>query len=86
MAACNFSIPFSGQSSAIIEKAREAILKQNGNFKGDDSFGTFNVSVFGNTIKGGYSVAGQSLNIVIEEKPILLSCSMLESFLKGKIA
>lgn len=85
MAACNFSIPFSGNVSNILSRAKSAVESQNGSFNGDESTGNFDVSVFGNTIKGSYSVAGQNLNIIIDSKPFLIPCSTIESFLKGKI-
>ena len=82
---CKFIIPFSGNSNNILSKAKTAIQSQQGNFNGDDSSGDFNVSVFGNVIKGSYTVAGQDLNIIIGSKPFLVPCSTIESFLKNKI-
>ena len=58
---------------------------QGGNFSGDTNAGEFDVTVFGNTIKGAYTVAGTELNIVINEKPFLLPCSTIEGFLKGQL-
>lgn len=86
MSACNFSIPFSGEAETILNKARAAIESQNGNFSGDTTSGNFDVTVFANTIKGNYNVSGQNLNITITDKPFLIPCSTIESFLKSKIA
>lgn len=86
MSACNFSIPFSGEAETILNKARAAIESQNGNFSGDSTSGNFDVTVFANTIKGNYKVLGQNLNITITDKPFLIPCSTIESFLKSKIA
>lgn len=86
MSACNFSIPFSGEAETILNKARAAIESQNGNFSGDSTSGNFDVTVFANTIKGNYNVLGQNLNITITDKPFLIPCSTIESFLKSKIA
>jgi hypothetical protein len=83
--ACNFSIPFSGLPTEIVNKARHAVEKHGGNFKGDDSYGMFNISIFNNTIKGNYTVNGQTMEIIVEEKPFLLSCDMIETFLKSKV-
>ena len=47
--------------------------------------GDFDVTVFGNTIKGAYTVAGTELNIVINEKSFMLPCSTIEGFLKGQL-
>ncbi len=85
MAACNFSIPFSGSSQDVLNKAKSSVQSQGGNFNGDERVGAFDVSVFGNTIKGSYSVSGQNLDIIIDSKPFLIPCSTIESFLKNKI-
>ncbi len=85
MAACNFSIPFSGDPQQVMYKARSAVQGQGGNFDGDINGGNFNVSVFGNTIAGSYSVTGQNMEIVIHSKPFLIPCSTIEGFLKNQI-
>ena len=85
MSACSFSIPFSGSAETILNKAKSAVDSQGGKFEGDINGGNFDLSVFGNTIKGSYSVSGQDLNIVIDSKPFLIPCSTIESFLKNKI-
>jgi len=83
--ACRFTIPFTGNAIDVLSKAKTAIQSQGGTLNGDDSVGDFNVSVFGNTINGTYSVAGSDLDIVIQSKPFLIPCSSIESFLKNKI-
>lgn len=86
MSACNFSIPFSGSSDATISKARSAVQSQGGTFTGDASSGSFDVSVFGNTIRGSYTVSGQTLQIDIASKPFLIPCSTIEGFLKSQLS
>jgi hypothetical protein len=85
MAACNFTIPFSGAPQDVLRKAQSAVEQQGGTFNGDPSSGNFQVSVFGNTIRGSYSVQGQALGIVIDSKPFLIPCSTIEGFLKSQI-
>lgn len=85
MSNCKFAIPFLGSPSDIVSKAKNTVESNGGNFKGDESFGMFNISALGNTIKGNYTIVEQNLEIILEEKPILLSCSMIESFLRSKI-
>jgi hypothetical protein len=86
MPACNFSLPFSGPAEMILEKAKSTVVSQGGTFEGDASVGSFELSIFGNAIIGSYKVAGSDLNIVIEEKPFLVPCSAIESFLKKQIS
>ncbi|MEO6406226.1 MAG: hypothetical protein ABIY51_02640 [Ferruginibacter sp.] len=86
MSACNFSIPFSGEAEEILNKAKNTVQKQGGNFTGDTNAGNFDITVFGNTVAGSYTVAAQELNIVIDSKPFLIPCSTIESFLKQQLS
>jgi hypothetical protein len=83
--ACDFSIPFTGEPAAVLAKAKNAVQSQGGNFNGDADTGEFNVSVFGNKIVGNYTVSGQTLNINITDKPFMVPCNAIESFLKGQL-
>jgi len=85
MSACNFTIPFTKSVTEILEKAKKTIESQSGNFTGDENAGNFDVSIFGNTVIGSYSVNGQNLNIDITEKPFLVPCNMIESYLKNNL-
>ena len=78
---CNFSFKFSEPATSAVGKARQAIESQNGVFNGDEFSGDFEVSVFGNTIKGDYTVDGQILNLFITHKPFFVPCSTIEGFL-----
>ncbi len=86
MSACNFSIPFNGNANEILEKTKKAVESQGGVFDGDGNGGTFNVSVFGNTVAGSYTMNGQMLDIQIDEKPFLVPCSAIEGFLGKQLA
>ncbi|MEX0635186.1 MAG: hypothetical protein WD135_00350 [Ferruginibacter sp.] len=85
MSACTFTIPFTGDTSIVLEKAKKAVENQSGSFDGDGNHGNFQVSFFGQEIIGGYTVAGNELNIVIESKPFMVPCNAIESFLTSKI-
>ena len=86
MADCNISIPFTDSVSGALAKAKAAIENQNGSFNGDDNSGNFEVTFLGNTIKGSYSVTGQTLNLVITNKPFFVPCSTIESLLLKEIS
>ncbi|MEI6946515.1 hypothetical protein V9K67_04885 [Paraflavisolibacter sp. H34] len=83
--ACNFSIPFSGPADQVLGRAKAAVHSQGGTFNGNNDQGSFQVSVFGNAIKGSYTVSGQDLNIQIDSKPFLLPCSAIEGFLRSQV-
>lgn len=84
MSKCNFSIGFSGSAEEVYNKAKAAVEKQGGSFNGDANTGNFSINVFG-TISGSYSVSGSQLNIVIEDKPMMIPCGAIENVLKSQI-
>lgn len=83
--ACEFSLPFTDNAESVLAKAKKAVEGQGGNFSGDASNGNFDVSVFGNKIVGEYTVSGQTLQINITDKPFMVPCSAIESFLKNQL-
>ncbi|HEV7331623.1 MAG TPA: hypothetical protein VGN63_11335 [Flavisolibacter sp.] len=83
--ACDFSIPFTGNPEDVLAKARSTVQSQGGNFNGDANSGDFTVSVFGNKIVGNYKVSGNTLNIIITDKPFMVPCNAIEGFLKGQL-
>jgi hypothetical protein len=84
--ACKFNFPFTEPAESAVGKARAAVESQNGIFDGDTNSGNFEVTVFGNTIKGNYSVMGQTLLLEITDKPFFVPCSTIESFLSKQIS
>lgn len=83
--ACKFSVNFSEPVDSALLKAKNAIESQSGNFNGDENNGQFEVTVFGNHIKGNYTVEGQVLHINITDKPFFVPCNMIEGFLVKNI-
>jgi hypothetical protein len=83
--ACNFSIAFPGTAAQVIAKAKAAVEKQGGSFIGNEIKGDFGVSLIGKSVKGNYTITGQQLNITITDKPFIVPCSTIESFLKQQI-
>ena len=84
MSKCNFSISFQGSPDDVFQKAKAAVEKQGGSFNGDQQSGSFSLNVFGK-ISGHYTVQGSQLDIIIEEKPIMIPCGAIENVLKSQI-
>lgn len=82
---CKFSVTFSEPVESAVLKAKNAVESQSGIFNGDVNRGEFEVTVFGNNIKGNYTVEGQILNIEITDKPFFVPCNMIETFLVKNI-
>lgn len=85
MSACNFSIPFTGSSVDLLNRAQAAIQEQGGHFRGDDSSGFFELTVLGSEIKGSFNVTGQELNVTIDSKPFMIPCSTIEHYLSKQL-
>ncbi len=85
MSACNFSITFTGEKSVLLGKARKTIESQGGVFDGNEEKGNFDITMMGFTIIGHYTVVNDQLNVVIDEKPMLIPCSAIETFLQQKL-
>lgn len=83
---CKFSVNFSEPAESAVLKAKNAVESQSGIFHGDVNSGEFEVTVFGNNIKGNYTVTNQVLNIEITDKPFFVPCNMIESFLVKNIS
>lgn len=84
MSKCNFTIPFSGSAEETVARAQSGIEENGGSFNGNTSAGTFSVKVLG-TINGSYTISGQEISIDIEAKPLFISCSQIEQFMKKSI-
>lgn len=84
--ACKFQLPFSEPAESALQKARAAVESQNGVFNGDSRSGEFELTVFGNFIKGNYTIEGQILHLVVTDKPFFVPCNMIEGFLKKEIS
>ncbi len=83
---CKFSVTFSEPAESTVLKAKNAVESQSGIFNGDVNSGDFEVTVFGNNIKGNYTVTGQNLEIEITDKPFFVPCNMIETFLVKNIS
>ncbi len=82
MAACNFSFDLNETAETIVSKAKSAISKAGGTFTGNDASGDFVLSTFAGKIVGSYTVSPTKFDIVISDKPMFVSCSLIEQELK----
>jgi hypothetical protein len=86
MPQCTFSINFTGSASDLITKVETAIDNAGGSFTGDTSSGSYSVPTPLGQIKGTYTMNNASpINIVITQKPFLVSCNDIETKLNEYI-
>lgn len=64
-----------------MSRAEAAIHDQGGHFRGDDMSGAFQLTVLGSEIRGSNNISGQDLNITIDSRPFMISCSTIQSYL-----
>ena len=79
---CNFSVPFQIPAEEIISKLSSTILSNKGSFEGTNSAGNLKVPTPIGSVAAEYEIQGQSLNVHITNKPFLLSCGQIESYIK----
>ena len=86
MSDCSFDIAFVSSSSELVTKAQEAIVKAGGVVNGDITSGTFSIPSPIGKISGNYLISGQTATFEIIEKPMFLSCSLIESTMNNYLA
>jgi hypothetical protein len=79
---CTFSVPFQLSPDEIISKLSSTILSNKGSFEGNNSSGSLKVPTPIGSVSATYQVSGQSMNVTITNKPFLLSCGQIESYIK----
>jgi hypothetical protein len=85
MSSCSFSVSIPDLAENMVNKAKSAIEGQGGHFDGDLTSGRFKVQVLGE-IEGSYTITGQLMNIQITSKPMFITCSQIESFMKNQLS
>ena len=86
MSNCSFDIAFVSSAAELVTKAQEAIVKAGGEVKGDEISGEFAIPSPLGRIAGGYVINGQTATFSITEKPIFLSCGLIESTMNNYLA
>lgn len=78
--ACKISVPLTASAADLFLKIKNAIEKNGGTLNGDQYAGSFNIKIMG-TIAGTYTTNEQTMDIIVENKPLFISCGQIESFL-----
>lgn len=83
--ACEISIPVATSATELFAKVKDAIEKNGGTINGDEFSGSFQIKIMG-TIAGSYNSNGDTMNIIVENKPLFISCGQIESFLLSRLS
>ena len=82
--ACEISIPLTASATYMFSNVKEAIEKNGGTLNGDQYAGSFNIKIMG-TIAGSYTTYEHTMIIIVENKPLFISCGQIESFLLSRL-
>lgn len=74
----SFSVNFSGDATSLLERARKAAADNGAQVSGDANQGTFS----GRGVEGSYTVSGNTVNVTVDKKPMIIPWSLVESQLK----
>lgn len=83
---CEFSLDLEGDVDALFERARQGIQSMGGSIDGDRKAGSFRASTPIGAIAGRYTMSGKTVRFVVEKKPMLVSCAMIEQKLREAVA
>ncbi|MBA2500553.1 MAG: hypothetical protein H0V30_12560 [Chitinophagaceae bacterium] len=81
---CELSIPVPVNASDLFIKVKDAIEKNGGTVTGDEFAGSFYLKLMG-TIAGSYTTNENVMHIIVENKPLFISCGQIESFLLSRL-
>jgi len=82
MSKCNFSIEFNQAADNLIANAESAISKAGGEFNGTNGNGNFQLQTPLGKINGSYIIQDKVINIQIDSKPLIISCTRIQEELK----
>ena len=77
MAKCSFSFEFPISAEDLVRRVDEAIEKAGGELSGDSSEGAYYIPTPIGPITGTYTVTGQTIQIEVTQKPVILTCNMI---------
>lgn len=85
MSDCRFSIALTTTSEATLARAEAAIRKQGGEFSGTATGGSFSIPIMVGQVRGSYAINGDQLEVTITDKPMFVSCGMIEAQLRKQL-
>lgn len=74
----SFSVNFTGDATSLLERARKTATDNGAQVTGDTNKGAFS----GRGVEGSYAVNGNTVNITVDKKPMIVPWSLVESQLK----
>jgi len=86
MSACpEFSVAFNVSPEELVARAKKAVEDAGGTFNGNAEKGEFKVPTPFGAVAGTYRISASKIYILITEKPFLIICGAIESFVRNWI-
>ncbi len=85
MAKCDFLLDFSGSSADLEKKLKSELSAYGGNLDSAAKTIHLQIPVVG-TISGSYAFEANAIRIIIDSKPMLLSCDQIEKQIRNFLA
>jgi hypothetical protein len=77
---CTFTVPFSENVNKMIENVKRSVAKmEKASFDGSESKGTFSFPSPLGIVKASYTIVDSKATFNVQEKPMLVRCSMIET-------
>jgi hypothetical protein len=82
---CSFELDFPGTAEDLVTRARDLVTQAGGRFDGDTARGNYRLQIPVGQIEGQYRISGNQVAFEVTKKPMLVPCSAIESYLRGKL-
>lgn len=82
---CNFTIETEKDVDLLFMKAVNQGKKFNATIQGNAKSGVFEIEILGVVYKGNYSSMGNKINFLISNKPIYVSCKLIQSMIQSYV-
>jgi hypothetical protein len=79
MSNCKFEKQLNDSPEQLLAKAKKEIARFGGTITGDNSKGSFTIPTFLGPLSGNYSIKAETITIQVTEKPIVISCGVIEN-------
>ncbi len=81
-----FSVSFEGDGESLFQKAKVFAESNGGQITGDAERGSFSARIMGiSKFAGSYVITDQTMTVTITDRPVLLSCSVIETAVRDKL-
>jgi hypothetical protein len=85
MAKCRFRFEFQGPGESLLDTIRLHLERAGGEISGEVTEGRFSLPTPIGAFRGTYSVLGQTIILVLTDKPFLVPCGTIESRLAAYV-